>query len=256
MIYIGTSGYSYKDWTGKFYPQDLKKDDELIFYSNEFSFVEINYTFYRIPFAGNLANMAKKVPDNFKFALKLHQSFTHQREYDDSFREALKGCSEKFSVLLAQFPYSFKLTSENKDYLLRLREHFWGFSLSFEFRHDSWATLEAIEFIKKENLSFVAVDEPFLKGLLPPIVLASSSIGYARFHGRNKRKWWDNNASYERYTYEYSIDELNEWLPRLKFLASRCEKTYIAFNNHYNAGAVRAARLFKELLKKEGLLTI
>jgi uncharacterized protein YecE (DUF72 family) len=254
MLYLGTSGYSYKDWQGTYYPNDLKKGGELIYYSQEFNFLELNYTFYRIPTATNLANMEKKVPDDFQFAVKLHQSFTHDREYEPHFREALQGFQSKLIALLAQFPYSFKNTPENQDYLIRLRDHFIGYNVVYEFRHDSWANLESLEFIKKENLNIAAVDEPVLKGLLPPMVLNTGTIGYVRFHGRNSSKWWQGEAAHERYTYEYSPKELAEWLPRLEFLNKSFKKTYVAFNNHYNAGAVRSARMLRELLENDRLL--
>lgn len=254
VIYIGTSGYSYKDWNGKFYPKSLKSIDQLSFYSKEFNFLELNYTFYRIPEAKNLEKMALTVPDDFKFALKLHQSFTHEKTLDSSFVQALPGMNEKLVLLLAQFPYSFKCNDESKSYLLRLRDFFPKYQLTFEFRHNSWAKLEALDFVRDEDLNITSVDEPVLSGLLPPIVLDSGTVGYVRFHGRNHSKWWNNKASHERYTYEYSTDELGEWLPRLEYLETSFRESYVAFNNHYSAGAVRSARLLKELLKNNKIL--
>jgi len=254
MLYLGTSGYSYQDWQNIFYPENLRKEKQLEYYSQEFNFVELNYSFYRIPSAVNLANMEKKVPYDFKFALKLHQSFTHERQFEESFLKALTGFSGKLAILLAQFPYSFKSNTANQDYLLRLRDYFTGYPLVFEFRHNSWIELSALDFLTKEDLGLVAVDEPVLKGLLPPVVLRAGAAGYIRFHGRNQAKWWQNEAAHERYTYEYNQDELFEWLPRLKYLAEHFKDTYVAFNNHYNAGAVRSARLLKELLKNDQML--
>ena len=254
MIYIGTSGYSYQDWQNVFYPENLKKEKQLEYYSKEFNFLELNYSFYRIPKATNLANMEKSVPDAFRFALKLHQNFTHERQFEPDFLQALTGFSGKLAVLLAQFPYSFKFNPDNQDYLLRLRDYFSGYPLVYEFRHNSWIELPALEFLKNEDLGLAAVDEPVLKGLLPPVVLNVGAAGYVRFHGRNQAKWWQNEAAHERYTYEYNKDELFEWLPRLKFLAKHFKKTYVAFNNHYNAGAVRSAKLLKELLQNDQML--
>lgn len=256
MIFVGTSGYSYKDWYGKFYPLQLKKEEELSFYSKEFNFLELNYSFYRIPNPRNLEKMETLVPDSFKFALKLYRSFTHEQKFEQTFLDSLHGFSAKLSILLAQFPFSFKCTNDNRDYLLRLRDYFSPYDLSFEFRHDSWTQKEALVFIKKENLGWVAVDEPILKGLMPPIVLNSGKNGYVRFHGRNQRKWWNNDASHERYTYEYTKEELSEWLPRFNYLSNNFENTYVACNNHYNAGAVRSAKLIKELLEKDRLLVM
>ena len=122
MIYIGTSGYSYKDWTGSFYPKAMKSADQLKFYSQEFNFLEVNYTFYRVPEARSLEGMAKNVPDDFKFALKLHQTFTHDTGFNKDFRKALPALGDKLVLLLAQFPYSFKFTDESKDHILRLAE--------------------------------------------------------------------------------------------------------------------------------------
>lgn len=250
MIYIGTSGYSYKDWTGNFYPKAMKSADQLKFYSQEFNFLEVNYTFYRVPEARSLEGMAKNVPDDFKFALKIHQTFTHDNGFNKDFRKALPALGDKLVLLLAQFPYSFKFTDESKDHILHLAEFFQDYKVTFEFRHKSWITGEALSFLKEAQLSIAAVDEPALPGLLPPVVLDTGQVGYVRFHGRNYQKWWNSQEGHERYTYEYTPDELSEWLPRLRFLEQSFKENYVAFNNHYAGGAVRATRLLKELLTR------
>ena len=79
---------------------------------------------------------------------------------------------------------------------------------------------------------FVCVDEPSFKGLVPPIVRATSTTGYVRFHGRNYQKWWHHDKPEERYDYLYSEDELEEWIPRLLRLESHTDKTYVSMNNH------------------------
>ena len=80
MIYIGTSGYSYEDWKGPVYPEDIKDNEMLAFYSQLFNTTEINYTYYRMPAARTLAAMASKVPDNFVFTVKASKELTHERE--------------------------------------------------------------------------------------------------------------------------------------------------------------------------------
>ena len=80
MIYIGTSGFSYKDWVGVFYPAGLQQGDWLSFYSREFNTCEINSTYYAIPNVAVLQSMSDKTGNGFLFAIKANQEMTHQRE--------------------------------------------------------------------------------------------------------------------------------------------------------------------------------
>src|SRR3954447_6661725 len=117
MIHIGTSGYSYADWKGPVYPETIKDNEMLPFYSQHFNTTEINYTYYRMPAARTLAAMASKVPDDFIFTIKASTELTHEREPAAEgegatpenfrlFRQALQPLLDenKFGAVLAQFP--------------------------------------------------------------------------------------------------------------------------------------------------------
>ena len=129
QIYIGTSGYSYADWNGIFYPEGLKKTEELQFYSTHFNTVEINFTYYAIPNPRILDRMAARVQDDFSFAVKVHRSMTHTRDCsrDDyrSYVEALEPLIEsgKLGPLLMQFPWGFKFSQPNMGYLKSLKQN-------------------------------------------------------------------------------------------------------------------------------------
>ncbi|HEY9847737.1 MAG TPA: DUF72 domain-containing protein, partial [Candidatus Caenarcaniphilales bacterium] len=123
MLRIGTSGYSYPDWKGCYYPAGTKQSDMLRFYAEEFDTVEINYTYYRIPAARTLADMARQVPNQFSFTLKANQAMTHDRSAEpkifQTFRAALAPLQEqgKLGCVLAQFPNSFHNDDQNRSYL-------------------------------------------------------------------------------------------------------------------------------------------
>ena len=89
--------------------------------------------------------------------------------------------------------------------------------------------------IRKNNLGYCCVDEPRLRGLVPP-------IAYVRFHGRNAKKWWHHDEAYERYSYEYKPEELEEWVPRIEKLADAAYTTFIFTNNHYRGAACADGR--------------
>jgi uncharacterized protein YecE (DUF72 family) len=103
--------------------------------------------------------------------------------------------------------------------------------------------------LQKRNAGFVCVDEPQLKSLLPPIAVSTSGIGYIRFHGRNRSKWYTGNTK-DRYDYLYTKDELTEWLPKIRELSGRTEKLFIFFNNHAKAQAITNARMMMDLLEE------
>lgn len=241
MIYIGTSGYSYDDWIGEFYPCDIKTSDMLNFYSRHFSFTEINSTYYKMPNYFMFKSLNEKVPLNFKFSVKAFKGFTHDRNLnkDDAakFIESLKPIkeSQKLACIIFQFPYSFHFTNDNVAYIKNIRECFKEEEILCEFRNSNWANMEAMNILKNNSIGWVCVDEPDIKGLIKPIVSVTSKIGYVRFHGRNAKKWYNHEKAYERYDYMYSEKELSEWVSRIKFIEKHSRETYIAFNNHFKA---------------------
>lgn len=194
-IFIGTSGYSYRDWIGPFYPSGLRQEDMLAYYAQEFAFNEINFSYYRLPEARTLAGMARKVPKNFLFTIKAYQSLTHQRGDSvpadaQKFRAALQPLVEegKLGAILLQFPYSFHNDHVNRSYLRFLRELFPDQPLVVEFRHSSWLKESIWQLLNSLDMGYVCVDGPRLGKLVTSIVKVTSSVAYARFHGRNVLK--------------------------------------------------------------------
>ena len=254
MIHIGTSGYSYDDWVGPYYPTDLPKAGWVAFYAREFTTCEINFTYYRLPEAHILAAMARKTPDGFLFTVKASQELTHTREGKgelfDKFVQALQPLLDmnKFGCILAQFPYSFHPTAENRAYVRAFPELMRGLPVVIEFRHAGWLTAETLALLKESNLGFCCVDEPRLKGLIPPVAEATSKVAYVRFHGRNAKKWWRHDEAWERYDYTYSPEELQEWVPKIKELDAQSEHTFLFANNHWQGQAVDTARQLRLLL--------
>ncbi len=259
MIYVGTSGYSYEDWVGPFYPEGLAKGAFLEHYAHQFCCVEVNFTYYRMPTASTLAAMSRKVAPDFRFSVRATGELTHERSgRDDAFREfaaALQPMIDdgKFACVLAQFPYAFKPSDENRGYLAHFRKQLVDLAVVVEFRNAGWVSKETVEFLRQLGLGFCCVDEPSLKGLVPPVAGTTSNVGYLRFHGRNAAKWFDHQEAWERYDYLYSREELAEWVPKAAKIAANSEDTYVFFNNHYNAQAVQNASLFVDLLQEADL---
>jgi len=246
---------TFDDWVGPYYPPTLSKNDWLTFYAKEFNTLEINYTYYRMPTAKTLAGMARKVPDGFLFTLKTPQKMTHTRDADAAlfpqFIEALKPLTDqkKFGTVLAQFPSSFNRTRENVDYLKSFRERLPDLSIVVEFRNEQWLNDQTFAFLREHKLGFCCVDEPRLKGLLPPVAEATSQVAYVRFHGRTSAKWWGHEQAYERYDYTYNKAELEEWTPKIQKLNQLAETVFVFANNHYRAQGIDMARQLRLLLE-------
>lgn len=258
MIYVGTSGFSYKDWVGPFYPPDLPQRDWLRYYSRHFRACELNFTYYRPPDKRTMKRLAGRVPDDFLFTVKAYQGFTHERASSDEdfavFLEGLEPLMEegKLGCVLAQFPYSFTPTRENREYLKTLSEKMASAPLVVEFRNVRWLTRETFAFLREHNIGFCCVDEPPLKGLIPPIAEATADVAYVRFHGRNKEKWWEHKEAWERYDYTYSREELEEWVPKIARLREKASTVFLFANNHWRGQAVDTARQLRDLLREEG----
>lgn len=261
MIRVGTSGYSYKDWVGPFYPQGTSPQRYLEFYSRHFDACEINFTYYRNPDARTLAGMVDKSGGRVEFVLKANQEMTHTREAGENqfraFREALQPLRESgtFGGILVQFPYNFHPSAQSLDHLRMIGERFDGLAPVVEFRNHEWVSEETFAFLREHRMGFCCVDEPRLNGLMPPVALATSEIGYVRFHGRNAKQWWQHERPEQRYDYLYAEGELREWLPRIREIDSSAAKTFVFMNNHFQGKAVKNALTLLELLSanaKEG----
>jgi uncharacterized protein YecE (DUF72 family) len=255
-IKIGTSGYSFEDWVGAFYPPDIRKGDMLSYYAKNFNVVEVNSSYYRIPHPAVFFQMEKKTPPGFEFFVKANQAMTHEGKTDkglyDSFLEACRPFKEagKFRGVLAQFPWSFRPGDKGTDLLRKMRENLGDTPLIVEFRNDAWVTEETFALLEKENISYCAVDEPKLKGLVPPVVRYTAEPGYVRFHGRNAKNWWrgSGGGGGDRYDYDYNEAELREWVGRVFELSNKAKSTYLFFNNCHAGQAARSAKLMERLL--------
>jgi uncharacterized protein YecE (DUF72 family) len=254
MIKVGTSGFSYPEWKGPFYPTKLPPQQMLAYYAQHFPAVEINSTYYHIPPARNMAAMAKRAEGRLEFAVKAHQEMTHAREkYAEAlphFHEALGPLREagRLGCVLAQFPFSFKPSPANADFLRRLAGDFLPDPVAVEFRHASWITEETFGLLKDLGLAYCCVDEPQLPNLPPPVVCATASPAYVRFHGRNREKWWTHAEAWERYDYLYAEAELRDWVPRIRSLAADVQKCFAFFNNHARGQAVTNAKMLASFL--------
>lgn len=257
MLYIGTSGFSYQDWIGPFYPENIVKGDMLSYYARQFSTVEVNSSYYKLMPATVFYHLQNKVAANFKFTVKVNKGVTHVRDKDETLFQDFKASlqpilkNNKLGCILAQFPYSFHYNNSNLDYLLYVKERMDYVPLVVEFRNSFWIKDRVFDFLKKNEIGFCIVDQPALKGLLPPVSIATSGLAYIRFHGRNKEKWWNPEHAYQRYDYLYNEQELREWIPKIKEIVSQTGDQYIFMNNHYKGKAVKNAQMLKELLRKE-----
>ncbi len=264
MVLIGTAGFSYKDWKGPFYPEEIRDQDMLPFYARHFPCVELDFTYYQMPGVRTMEGLARKVPEGFEFCVKANSAMTHELTpgADGAVPEVDAGVFRKFSealapmtsrgslgCVLAQFPWSFRKTPGNAAYLERFRDLLPGMRIVVEFRNREWVTPEGFELLRSLGLGFCCVDEPRLRSLVPPVARTTSDIAYVRFHGRNAARWWKHDHAWERYDYLYSQAELEEWVPRIKALDAEVLKTYVVFNNCHAGQAAENARMLQHILE-------
>src|ERR1700757_1403043 len=141
-LFVGTSGYSYKEWKGNFYPEDLPAKEMLSYYSRRLPAVEINNTFYRLPQASMIENWKGQVPEKFRFSIKATQRITHIKRLNNCTDETkyllntAKLLEERLGVMLFQLPPNMKKDVGRLKSFLELL--FPDIRAAFEFRHDSW----------------------------------------------------------------------------------------------------------------------
>lgn len=259
MIRIGPAGWSYKDWAAIVYPSPKPKGfEELTYLAQFFDTIEINVTFYRPVPARTSESWIRKVEQNqrFKFTGKLWQGFTHdrnagaddERQFKDGYAPLLE--AGRLGAILLQFPWSFRNTDDNRDYVARLQSRFHDYPLVLEVRHASWNQIGTLDWLEQMDIGLCNIDQPLFHKSIKPGAEATSSVGYVRLHGRNYQKWFSENAqSHERYDYLYTVEELEPWVDRVKTVAARTKDTYAVTNNHYVGKATVNALEIASLLK-------
>ncbi len=236
-LYVGTSGWTYKDWDGLFYPEGVRGSDRLSFYAEQFDTVEVNATFYRFPTQNAINAWNRRLPEDFHLVLKGHRSVTHFRKLVDC-AEILAAFLERISplkhlkVILWQLPPSLELDLGRLENFLKLLPTE-GPRHAVEFRHASWWAEDTAALLAEYRAAFVAVSHP----KMPADVIPTTDFLYVRWHGLGR----------ELYKYDYSDEELVEWADRLRpHLPDRT--VYAFFNNDYDGHAIKNAVTIRALL--------
>jgi uncharacterized protein YecE (DUF72 family) len=183
QIRVGTSGWSYKEWKGSFYPADMSSDDMLRYYASRLPTVEINNSFYRIPKEKVLLDWAGQVPPEFRFVLKASRRITHisrLADEDDSlgyFMRTVNVLGEQLGPTLFQCPPSLRLDLARLESFLGRVPRTWRAAV--EFRHASWFTDAVYELLRAHDVALVAVDEDESEGGGAPLV-PTATWGYLR----------------------------------------------------------------------------
>ena len=263
-ILIGTSGYSYNEWVGPVYPEGTKPKDFLSCYSGLFPTVELNYTYYAMPKAENMAKMLVDGGPDLSFAIKAHKTLTHeinaaQWEADAaSYLRAIEPvlAAGRLEAVLFQFPYAFHYTPDNRRYLDKLLACFKEAPAAVEFRTADWYTGRVLESMNKRKIPLVSLDMPELPKLPPLMDVVTAPLAYIRLHGRNKEAWWNGSDEHSRYDYLYTDSEIEAWAARIERIAGQAQRILVYFNNHPLGKAARNAHTLEKILRKTGVIQI
>ncbi len=263
-VYIGTAGYTNEDWVGNgpgfLYPPGTKKTDFLAVYSQHFDAVELNSSFYGIPSLKAFEGMARRSGGRTRLAVKLHQVFTHQcAPTDQDFDMQLQHPQPLreagiMGPYLAQFPYRFGRSPQNRKYLAHLVERFAGHELALEFRHESWDRPEVRASLSDLGLIWVSPDYPPVAGLPDPALHVTTEVGYLRLHGRNSGNWWAAESAAERHDYRYTRAEMDEWAEKIAFVTGELEELYVFFANTTKGHALHNIPMFRQALNARGVV--
>lgn len=241
-VWIGTSGWVYKEWAGHFYPKGWPKKDEFSYYVRHFPTVEINATFYRLPSLQMVRGWRERSPEGFVFAVKGSRHLTHIKRLSDTgpglrkYFARLRPLAERTGPILWQLPPTFPKNVENErrlaTFLNRLPKHY---AHAVEFRHPSWMDEHTFALLRKHRVTNVWISS--LK--MPQDHAITGDFVYLRFQGLKDGAYHD-----------YPDDELRPWAEQLAKAAARGIPAYVYFNNDLNTRApLNAASLVKMLGK-------
>jgi uncharacterized protein YecE (DUF72 family) len=228
-IHIGTSGFGYKEWKGKFYPEKISPKEMLRFYAERFGTVEINNTFYHMPKESVLQSWAEQVPDDFVFAFKAPQVITHLKrlkhvdeEVDYLFR-TLSVLEGKLGPVLFQFPKSYHADLPTLTYFLGLIPG--TVSCAFEFRSPARPDCEFLDLLRKRGCSLCVADtdeNPAKE------IISGATWGYLRLRRS-----------------DYSDADLAQWLERIR--SQKWKRGFVFFKHEETAKGPEAAMRFQGL---------
>jgi len=236
-VHVGTSGWTYDDWDGFFYPKGVTGAERLQFYATRFDTVEVNATFYRLPFRGMIVGWNRRLPATFHLVVKGPRTVTHLKKLADcetplaTFLERVRALTT-LRVILWQLPPSLHRDLDRLGQFLAALPRWVRHAV--EFRHESWWDDETAHLLARRGAAFVAVSHP----RLPDDLVPTADLLYLRFHGLGR----------ELYRYDYSEAELRAWADRVApHLAGRT--LYAFFNNDFEARAPRNAERFRKLMR-------
>lgn len=259
-VRVGVAGWSYKDWEGIVYPPHGSRFDHLAYLAHYFDTIEVNSSFYRIPPPTHSKSWVRRVGENpnFKFTAKLFRGFTHEKAEPPTdtditaFRNFLDPLAEggRLGALLIQYPWSTKATPEQLDAIRRTLDAFSDYPSALEVRHASFQTEEFLAELRERNVGFVNIDQPLFSDSVKPSGDVTGEISYIRLHGRNYKKWFAHQESWERYDYLYSKEELEPWVERAEEM-SEASDVFVITNNHFRGQAAVNAIEFKRSLQQQ-----
>jgi uncharacterized protein YecE (DUF72 family) len=230
QYFVGTSGYSYKEWKGSFYPEKFSDKKMLGYYAERFSAVEINYTFRQIPSATTIKSWAAQVPETFQFVCKAPQAITHHKklqgaeEQTTQFFEALRGLKKRQGPVLFQLPPNFKKDLSCLEQFLKTIK---GMRVACEFRHQSWFEEDVFDCLRAHKCSLCVSDG---EGFPETDLINTANWGYVRLRRE-----------------EYTEDDLKKWLK--KFQAHDWNEMYVFFKHEDAGTGPKLAARFHKLLK-------
>jgi uncharacterized protein YecE (DUF72 family) len=237
-LFAGTSGWQYRHWKGRFYPEDLPGTRWLPYFAERFPTVEVNNTFYRLPERKTFESWRKATPEGFVVTVKASRYLTHNKRLKDpqpaveKLMNAARGLEGKLGPILLQLPPSFRAVPE------RLAETLDAFPkrqrVAVEFRHDSWYTPEVRSILERFDAALCLVDR---KGNTLGPVWKTASWGYLRFH--------DGDGE----SYRYTKGRLEHWARTLQDTFDRSDDLFVYFNNDMAGAAIEDCRRFEEIAR-------
>jgi len=241
-IRIGTSGYHYKHWVGRYYPAGLKANQMLAHYLRDFDTVELNNTFYQLPNESTFDNWRDSTPPDFLYAVKGSRFITHMIKLKDAqrgltnFMPLAERLGDKLGPILWQLPPGWKVNVERLEEFLSIlpSQH----RYTFELRNETWMTDQVLEVLRKYNAAFCIYE---LAGYHSPIEITADWT-YVRLHGPTRFK----------YQGSYKDEQMEEWAERIRSWSRKMKAIYVYFDNDDRAYAVDNALTLKKMLGRLG----
>lgn len=248
-LYIGTSGYNHEDWKGSFAPQEIHNYDMLLYYAEKgFNFLELTFTFYRMPELDKIRQIVLRTGDKVRYSVRIPKDLIRNPDKDAEFEEFMKGISPMvdaglLACVYADYHPTFSVGKKNQELIKTLRDRFEGIPFFAELHNRTWYKERIFSYFRDSDIGLTVIDMPDVKGFAPYYPINTNNSIYYKLYGKSPL-WLTLDKKH--LDYNYTDEQMNKFLSDMVQVSATAKEVFVSFANVANGkGPINAMRMMK-----------